>query len=455
MYYNTCMSKIKSPGVAGIFYPAGAGELNKYIDHFKYNSKNYYEYKTRAVIVPHAGINYSGQLAYNGLKLLNPNLQTLFIFAPAHHVPFQNLCIASYSEWETPFGNIKVNQRINKELNDRFYIGCYNEAFEDEHSIEIQLPFIKSIFEDVSIVPVLVGKSDTNAILKLIKHYWDDKNIGFVISSDLSHFLKDKDAQKLDLLTAEMVEKGDITQFNYKQACGSFGICALTEFASEQKFSLIRNGLMNSSATTGDTSRVVGYGSWFLYEGSTNEFLKKYYSGKILRICREVILGELNRTNYGNLTHLHLPPVFEERIACFVTLEKDDQLRGCIGSILAHRTLKEDLIANAKAAAFRDPRFRPLERSEFEKLSIAVSLLSQPESISFASEKDLLEQIEPFKDGLIIKDDVYQAVYLPSVWEQLPDKKDFLSSLKVKAGLSADYFSNTFEAFKFNSEYIK
>ena len=96
-----------------------------------------------------------------------------------------------------------------------------------------------------------------------------------------------------------------------------------------------------------------------------------------------------------------------------------------------------------------------MERSEFEKLSIAVSLLSQPESISFASEKDLLEQIEPFKDGLIIKDDVYQAVYLPSVWEQLPDKKDFLSSLKVKAGLSADYFSNTFEAFKFNSEYIK
>ena len=82
-------------------------------------------------------------------------------------------------------------------------------------------------------------------------------------------------------------------------------------------------------------------------------------------------------------------------------------------------------------------------------------MLSQPESISFASEKDLLEQIEPFKDGLIIKDDVYQAVYLPSVWEQLPDKQEFLKSLKRKAGLSEDYFSNTFEAYKFSSEYIK
>ncbi len=455
MYYNAYMSKIKSPGVAGIFYPAGAGELEKYIERFKYDSKNYYEYKSRAVIVPHAGINFSGRLAYEGLKQLDKTLQTLFIFAPAHRVPFDNLCIASYSEWETPFGNLKVNQRINKELNDRFFVGCYNEAFEDEHSIEIQLPFIRKLFEEVNIVPVLVGRSDTNSILKIIQHYWDDKNIGFIISSDLSHFLKDKEAQKMDLMTAEMIESGDVTQFNYKQACGALSICALTEFAAQNKFSLIRNGLMNSSAVSGDTSRVVGYGSWFLYEGTVNEFLKKYYSGKILRICREVILGELNRTNYGSLSHLHLPPLFDEKIATFVTLEIRKQLRGCIGSILAHRTLKEDLIYNAKAAAFKDPRFRPLERSEFEYLSIAVSLLSQPESISFASEKNLLEQIEQFKDGLIIKDGVYQAVYLPSVWEQLPDKQEFLKSLKRKAGLSEDYFSNTFEAFKFQSEYIK
>ena len=249
-----------------------------------------------------------------------------------------------------------------------------------------------------------------------------------------------------------MIESGNISQFSYKQACGAIGVCALTAFASSQKYSLIRNGLINSSIATGDKSRVVGYGGWFLYEGEVNEYLKKYYSEEIKSLCRESIMSKLEDRTINNM---YLPSVFDEKMACFVTLEKQNNLRGCIGSIIAHQSLKEDLIHNARAAAFNDPRFNPLDKSEIEYLSIAISLLSAPSKMNFKDEEDLLNQIVPFKDGIIIKDKGYQAVYLPSVWDQLPDKKQFLNSLKLKAGMSADYFSETFEAYRFYSEYIK
>ena len=451
MYYNAFMDKIKSPSVAGTFYPADKEELNSLIKNFKQNSKIECKYSSRAVIVPHAGFVYSGQLAFDTLSVLNKNIKTLFIFAPTHRVGFPGLCLSSFEEWETPLGNIEINQEINQELNENFFLDYFDEAFAEEHAVEIQLPLIQTIFNDINIVPILVGQADINSVLEIIMNYWNNEDIGFVISSDLSHFLEDKDARKIDLMTAEMIETGDISQFSYRQACGAIGICALTAFASSQKYSLIRNGLINSSNATGDKSRVVGYGGWFLYEGEANEYLKKYYSEEIKSLCSEAIMSKFEDRIINNID---LPSVFDEKIACFVTLEKQNNLRGCIGSIIAHQTLREDLIHNARAAAFNDPRFNPLDKNEIEDLSIAVSLLSAPSKINFKDEDDLLNQIVSFKDGIIIKDKGYQAVYLPSVWEQLPDKQQFLNSLKLKAGMSADYFSDTFEAYRFYSEYI-
>ena len=114
-----------------------------------------------------------------------------------------------------------------------------------------------------------------------------------------------------------------------------------------------------------------------------------------------------------------------------------------------------DLVSNAQNAAFKDPRFNPVQKEELDTLKIAVSLLSEPKPIDFQDEEDLLNQIKPYQDGIIIQEGNYQAVYLPSVWEQIPDKKEFLNSLKIKAGLQPDYFSKTFAAYKFTTEYIK
>ena len=119
------------------------------------------------------------------------------------------------------------------------------------------------------------------------------------------------------------------------------------------------------------------------------------------------------------------------------------------------QSLIDNLVKNAYNSAFKDPRFMPLSDEEFNKIEIEVSLLSNPKKMNFINEEDLLNQIVPFEDGLIIKDKNYQAVYLPSVWEQLPDKKLFLNSLKKKAGLNEKHFSNTFEAYRFYAEKIK
>ena len=327
-----------------------------------------------------------------------------------------------------------------------------DDAFEPEHSAEIEVPIIQTLFEKAKIIPVLVGKEDPVAIEKILEEYYPDKKNGFVISSDLSHFLTDDKAKNLDNLTAQMIETGNVNGFRYEQACGAVGVVGLVMYANKNKYSLIRIDMTNSSSTTGDKSRVVGYGSWFMFEDSKSKYLEKYCSQFMIDMVKIVINSAFERNK--NIT-INYPQIFDEYGACFVTLEKEDRLRGCIGSIIAHQPLVNDLVNNAKNAAFKDYRFKPVSQDEVKDLKVAISILTHPVKIEFKSEKDLLKKISAKKDGIIIKDGNHQAVYLPSVWEQLPEKSEFLNSLKVKAGLSEDYFSENFEAYKFAATYIK
>ena len=443
--------KIKPSAVAGKFYSNSPKELSAHLGLFKKNHQFDYQYKSRAIIVPHAGYHYSGQLASEGFSCLDKTVKTVFIIAPPHYVPVRNAALSSFHKWSTPLGEIEVDQLINDDLVTKF--GCEFEdgAFENEHSAEVQVPFIQTYLPKAKIVPILTGHNQLK-IKEIIRHYWLNPENAFVISSDLSHFLTTEEAVKIDNLTAKMIETKDMEKFNPNQACGAVGVHALTDFAREKGYSLIRSGMVNSGDITGETSRVVGYGSWFLYEGEKNEFIKKYFSPYVIDICKKSISARLNSEK---LVLEKIPPLFHGDGACFVTLEKNNDLRGCIGSIIAHRPLVHDLLQNAQNAAFSDPRFQPVTKEEFGELSIDVSLLSAPEKMEFKDEADLLAQIRPFIDGIIIKDGSYQAVYLPSVWEQLPDKVVFLDSLKIKAGMTPKHFSETFEAYRFTTEYIK
>ena len=150
----------------------------------------------------------------------------------------------------------------------------------------------------------------------------------------------------------------------------------------------------------------------------------------------------------------NFPELKEER-ATFVTLTINGNLRGCIGMLEACRPLAEDVAENAVSAAFHDPRFSPLSVDEFENLEIHISVLSPPEEITFSSEADLLNQIRPGVDGLILQEGFQKGTFLPSVWDELPETEFFFEHLKLKAGLSAGYWSDTLRVFRYTTEIIQ
>ncbi|MFZ1615637.1 MAG: AmmeMemoRadiSam system protein A [Holophaga sp.] len=150
-----------------------------------------------------------------------------------------------------------------------------------------------------------------------------------------------------------------------------------------------------------------------------------------------------------------LPPALTGPRATFVTLQKHGELRGCIGCLEAHRPLAEDIAANAFAAAFRDSRFAPVTGEEFHHLEIHLSLLTPATPMVFRSEKDLLSQLAPGQDGLIMEEGPHRGTFLPSVWTSLPDPQDFLRHLKLKAGLPGNYWSPSLEVRRYRTESIQ
>jgi len=148
------------------------------------------------------------------------------------------------------------------------------------------------------------------------------------------------------------------------------------------------------------------------------------------------------------------PEPLQTKRATFVTLHVDAQLRGCIGTIEAHQALVQDVASNAYSAAFRDTRFSVLTWAEYKRLDIHISVLSLPEPLHFSSEEELLAQLQPRVDGLIIEEGFRRGTFLPSVWEQLPDPREFLRQLKCKAGLPADHWSNHIRVQRYTTESI-
>lgn len=147
-------------------------------------------------------------------------------------------------------------------------------------------------------------------------------------------------------------------------------------------------------------------------------------------------------------------PKLREPGASFVTLERQGMLRGCIGTLEAHRPLAADVAHNAFQSAFRDPRFPPLDESELQGLEIHISVLSPAEPMTFDSEEDLIRQLRPGVDGVILEEGWHRGTFLPAVWEDLPDPRDFVQHLKLKAGLPADYWSKNIKAYRYTAEYF-
>ena len=183
--------------------------------------------------------------------------------------------------------------------------------------------------------------------------------------------------------------------------------------------------------------------------------MDKMFKKTLLNIARiaikEEFIGhkELNEEVKKRLTTMF--PALLDLGAVFVTIKERGELRGCIGSVIAHRPLIEDLIENAKAAAFYDPRFPPLSEREFDNITLEISILSEPKPLLYKDIKDLKEKITPKRDGVILKYRSNQATFLPQVWEEL-DFDSFFSHLCIKAGLSKDCLNLYPEIFVYQVE---
>lgn len=176
----------------------------------------------------------------------------------------------------------------------------------------------------------------------------------------------------------------------------------------------------------------------------------------VLRIAKSAILNHFDPSYTFNKSKLLQDyPFLSQEGASFVTLNIEHDLRGCIGSIIAHRPLLEDIISNAKSAAFDDPRFNPLSLEELSHLTLEVSLLTQPEAIEYNDYGDLLQKIEPKLDGLILKHGVYQGTFLPQVWSQLPSSEAFLEHLSYKAGATPSIYSSHPSIYRYRVEAIE
>jgi len=170
------------------------------------------------------------------------------------------------------------------------------------------------------------------------------------------------------------------------------------------------------------------------------------------RVAKDAVEYELQHSTPLHIDNAHYPRPLREPGASFVTLKKHGKLRGCIGSLEAHRPLIEDVARNAHAAAFADPRFPPVSVQEWPELEFYLSVLTPPVPLQFTSETDLQEQIRPGIDGLVLEDGPHRGTFLPAVWESLPDAAQFLQHLKLKAGLPVDYWSDTLRISRYTTE---
>jgi hypothetical protein len=266
----------------------------------------------------------------------------------------------------------------------------------------------------------------------------DDKTI-IVASSDLSHYHPYDEARKLDERCLAAVCAMDIEKMKGQEACGKVPILTLMYLAKSKGWRPRLLDYRNSGDTAGDKGRVVGYGAVAFYappkagQGFTADQRKWMLQLARKALKESVVAGKLPPVDAANLAGKLAEPK-----GCFVTLTKGGSLRGCIGHILPQEPLYKAIMDNAQNAAQRDPRFQPVQADELDKIEIEISVLTPPEPLAFKNPQDLLDRLQPGKDGVILKIGNRLATYLPQVWEQIPDKRKFLDTLAEKAGCPAD-----------------
>ena len=447
---------IRKSVIAGSWYPGNPKVLRADIENFFHNlTEEKVKGRIIGLIAPHAGYMYSGQVAAYAYKLVRgATFDAVIIVGPSHRVSFRGVSVYNKGGYETPLGVVPVDAALAEKIMTRSSVtSCIPSAHTQEHSVEIQLPFLQVALGEFSFVPFVMGDQDrqtcedlAEAIFKAI----GNQNVLIIGSSDLSHFHPYEKAVKLDAVALTHIEKMDAQGLledmgkNLCEACGG-GPTAVTIMVAK-KIGADRAEILkyaNSGDVTGDKTSVVGYTSAVFYIGGTSTVKDQTESGVgtdlgLSPVEKETLLDIAKKTIECRLAGRDVPEFqvesarLREKRGGFVTLKKYGQLRGCIGYIEAIKPLYKTVEEMAIAAAFNDPRFPPLRREEIEHLTIEISALTPLKEI-----KDINE-IEVGIHGIYIVKGFYSGLLLPQVaLEHKWDRPTFLEQTCHKAGISS------------------
>ena len=464
------MGNVRHPAVAGFFYPADQETLSTDVAGYLSSAKNdAWSPSPKALIAPHAGYVYSGKIAaeaYAAWRDDADKIRRIVLIGPAHRVAFQGIAAPRVDAFKTPLGEVTIDVEARTAIAKLPQVILDDEPHRQEHSLEVHIPFLQEVLGEFTLLPLVAGSVAGEQVAEVLERLWGDETTRFVISTDLSHYQNYETAQKLDRATAEAIESMNPTAIGREQACGRVPVSGMLIAAKKRGMSVERIDLRNSGDTAGKKDKVVGYGSWAVCGDSTkapieyappdsDRAMLEKEGARIFRAAAQAIGYSIKNGKPPKVDVTSFPKELQEKRATFVTINKNGQLRGCIGTIQAHQPLIADVVGNAFKAAMKDPRFPPVQEDEAASLELSISLLSPFSPMSFADEADFMRQVRPKIDGLIISDLGKRSVFLPQVWESIPTTQEFVSQLKQKAGLAANHWSDTFEAWRFTAISLK
>lgn len=466
--------------VAGQFYPGDPQRLqNMLTELISASSSQPAAGKPRALIVPHAGYQFSSRIAGAAYASLRDAaaIERVVVLAPSHRVPLRGVSVSTYDAFSTPLGDIPVDTDACRELQQTSrLITDRNDAHEFEHSLEVQLPFLQAVLGEFRLIPVVCGQvtaAEQDDIARALARYLWRPDTLWVVSSDFTHYgrsfgykpFNDNEPERvreLDHGAIDLICQDDVEGFQrYIHETGAT-ICGATPIAIllsalqhiEEDFSIEKVSYSTSGEITGDHRETVSYASIVVTavneatneSESTAEFTLSEEAKRIVqRLAREAIVSGLGLADPPTPEPASLPDVLQQKACCFVTLRLESRLRGCIGSLEPHESLYQNVIRNARNAAFSDPRFGPLSDTELPKIDIEISVLTPARPIASPDE------FIPGRHGIILKKGISKAVFLPQVaTEQGWDRETTLTHLALKAGLGANEWRRgaEFEVFE-------
>jgi AmmeMemoRadiSam system protein B/AmmeMemoRadiSam system protein A len=447
---------IKSPG-GGRFFPSDEEEVFSFI---KKNMLENVVKTSKIVLSPHAGYVYSGETAAMAISYLERNFETAVIIATAHTVESEKPSVVKNAVFEGVYGRIETDDELIDFLLKKDVFKNNPSAFIHEHSVDVILPFLKYLKKDFKIVPLVVNGENKEILKKtaiFLKELSLKKNIVFIISSDLSHYPPYDVAYASDNAIAFAydiaIRNGDVDYFyltkellsqkysNYLDtvACGFSPMTLGLFLALEMGYNSFEVAKYTNSGMIADKGSVVGYlGGFFARKEIKKDFIIELIQEEkkeLLIMARKSIESYIKEKKVFKENILKNPK-FNLPFAVFVTLTKDGDLRGCIGSLLPHMLLGDAVCEYSVKAAFNDPRFDEVSLDELKKIKIEISILSPLRRIKNISE--IREKI----DGVYVKRGFRSGTYLPQVWEHFEKKEDFLRSLfDEKSGIGYEHLN--------------